>query len=98
MAETTAINNSAEKDMEAVGMEARQLFEKGYGLLEKKQYDYAMELLIMALDKEPAFFQCRMSLRAAQVKKNENASNLSKMAGAAAHAARPPWMAIASIP
>ena len=89
MADTTAIKTSAdtaEKDMEAVGMEARQLFEKGYGLLEKKQYDYAIELLIMALEKEPAFFECRMSLRAAQVKKNENASTLSKMAGAAANA------------
>ena len=40
----------------------------------------------MALEKEPAFFECRMALRAAQVKKNENASSLSKMAGTAANA------------
>ena len=45
-----------------------------------------MELLCMALEKEPAFFECRMALRAAQVKKNENASSLSKMAGTAANA------------
>ena len=50
------------------------------------QLDYAMELLCMALEKEPAFFECRMALRAAQVKKNENASSLSKMAGTAANA------------
>ena len=70
-----------EKDHNVVGMEVRQLWERGYEQLEKKQWDYAMELLCMALEKEPAFFECRMALRAAQVKKNENASSLSKMAG-----------------
>ena len=79
-------STSSEKGIDEVGMEARQFFEKGYGLLEKKQYDYAMELLIMALEQEPAFFECRMSLRAAQVKKNEGAGSFSKMAGAAANA------------
>jgi len=79
-------STTSEKEIDEVGMEARQLYEKGYGLLEKKQYDYAMELLIMALEKEPAFFECRMSLRAAQVKKNESAGSLSKMAGTAANA------------
>ena len=76
----------AEKDHNVVGMEVRQLWERGYEQLEKKQWDYAMELLCMALEKEPAFFECRMALRAAQVKKNENASSLSKMAGTAANA------------
>ena len=75
-----------EKDHNVVGMEVRQLWERGYEQLEKKQWDYAMELLCMALEKEPAFFECRMALRAAQVKKNENASSLSKMAGTAANA------------
>lgn len=75
-----------EKDHNVVGMEVRQLWERGYEQLEKKQWDYAMELLCMALEKEPAFFECRMALRAAQVKKNENASSLSKMAGTAVNA------------
>ena len=63
------LQNSAEKTMDEVGMEVRQLFEKGYGLLEKKQFDYAIEILSAALDKEASFFECRMSLRAAQIKK-----------------------------
>ncbi len=76
----------AEKDHHVVGMEVRQLWERGYEQLEKKQWDYAMELLCMALDKEPAFFECRMALRAAQVKRHENTSSFSKMTGAAANA------------
>lgn len=75
-----------EKDHHVVGMDVRQLWERGYEQLEKKQWDYAMELLCMALDKEPAFFECRMALRAAQVKKHENTSSFSKMTGAAANA------------
>ena len=78
--------NSSEKNMEEVGMEVRQLFEKGYGLLQKKQYDYAMELFSSALDKEASFFECRMSLRAAQIKKNESSGSIAKIAGAAANA------------
>ena len=75
-----------EKDHNEVGLEVRQLWEKGYENLEKKQYDYAMELLSMAVDKEPAFFECRMALRAAQVKKHEAAGRLAKMASAASAA------------
>ena len=72
-----------EKDYTSVGGEVRQLWEKGYECLEKKNYNYAMELLSMALEKEPAFFDCRMALRAAQVKKHENAGRLAKMAAGA---------------
>ena len=75
-----------EKDHNVVGMEARQLWERGYEQLEKKQWDYAMELLCMAVEKDPGFFECRMALRAAQVKKYENASSLAKIAGTASNA------------
>ena len=75
-----------EKDHNVVGMEARQLWERGYEQLEKKQWDYAMELLCMAVEKDPGFFECRMALRAAQVKKYENASSMAKIAGTAANA------------
>ena len=50
-----------EKDHNVVGMEARQLWERGYEQLEKKQWDYAMELLCMAVEKDPGFFECRMA-------------------------------------
>jgi len=72
-----------EKDYTSVGGEARQLWEKGYECLEKKNFEYAMELLCMALEKDPAFFDCRMALRAAQVKKYEAAGRLAKMAAGA---------------
>ena len=75
-----------EKEHIAVGAEVRQLWEKGYDCLEKKNYDYAIELLNMALEQEPYFFDCRMALRAAQVKKHENAGRFSKMAAAASNA------------
>ena len=39
-----------EKDHTSVGGEVRQLWEKGYDTLEKKNYDYAMVLLAEALD------------------------------------------------
>ena len=72
-----------EKDHTSVGGEVRQLWEKGYDALEKKNYDYAMILLAEALEKEPAFFDCRMALRAAQIKKYENTGKLAKIAAAA---------------
>jgi tetratricopeptide (TPR) repeat protein len=72
-----------ERDHTAVGGEVRQLWEKGYDCVEKKNYDYAMELLCMALEQDPSFFECRMALRAAQMKKHENAGRLAKMAAAA---------------
>jgi len=75
-----------EKDHTSVGGEVRQLWEKGYDALEKKNYDYAMMLLAEALEKEPAFFDCRMALRAAQIKKNENIGKLAKIAAAAGSA------------
>jgi tetratricopeptide (TPR) repeat protein len=75
-----------EKGHNEVGMEVRQLWERGYENLEKKQYDYAMELLSMAVEKEPSFFECRMALRAAQVKKHEAAGKFAKMASAASAA------------
>jgi len=72
-----------ERDHTAVGGEVRQLWEKGYDCVEKKNYDYAIELLCMALEQDPSFFECRMALRAAQMKKHENAGRLAKIAAAA---------------
>ena len=66
-----------------MGGEVRQLWEKGYDCVEKKNYDYAMELLCMALEQDPSFFECRMALRAAQMKKHAGAGRLAKMAAVA---------------
>ena len=72
-----------ERDHTAVGGEVRQLWEKGYDCVEKKNFDYAMELLCMALEQDPSFFECRMALRAAQMKKHADAGRLAKMAAVA---------------
>ena len=84
----------AEKDTESVGMEVRQLYEKGYGMLEKKQYEYAVELLAMAIEKEPAFFDCRVALRAAQINVSKGKGKIGRMAAAAAAA---PYLAQAKV-
>ena len=76
----------AEKDIESVGMEVRQLYEKGYGMLEKKQFEYAVELLTMAIEKEPAFFDCRVALRAAQISVSKGKGKIGRMAAVAAAA------------
>lgn len=75
-----------ERDHTSVGGEVRQLWEKGYDCIEKKNYDYAMELLCMALEQDPSFFECRMALRAAQMKKQENTGRIARMAATAAAA------------
>ena len=76
----------AEKDIESVGMEVRQLYEKGYGMLEKKQFEYAVELLTMAIERDPAFFDCRVALRAAQINVAKGRGKIGRMAAVTAAA------------
>ncbi|HXE42128.1 MAG TPA: hypothetical protein VN516_03800, partial [Candidatus Baltobacteraceae bacterium] len=48
---------------------ARKLFTKGTEALARENLDYAIALLNQALDKEPAFYDCRKALRDAQFQK-----------------------------
>src|SRR5271169_4973700 len=59
----------AEKNLNEIGGEARKLFAKGTEALARENLDYAIALLNQALDKEPAFFDCRKALRDAQFRK-----------------------------
>ncbi len=57
----------AEKTVEQVNRKARELFEKARAALERKNYDYAIETLLSALELEPEFLKARQILRAAEI-------------------------------
>jgi tetratricopeptide (TPR) repeat protein len=55
-----------EKQLNEVSMDARKLYTKGTEALSRDNLDYAIALLTQAVDKDPAFFDCRKALRDAQ--------------------------------
>jgi tetratricopeptide (TPR) repeat protein len=62
-------NNMAEKNINEVSREARLLFIKANEAVQRENLDYAITLFNQVLEKEPAFFDCRKALRAAQFQK-----------------------------
>ncbi len=59
----------AEKSHNEISRDARVLFEKGIEAAKRDNTDYAITLFNQVLEKEPAYFDCRKALRAAQFKK-----------------------------
>ncbi|MDD5141732.1 MAG: hypothetical protein PHY43_15895 [Verrucomicrobiales bacterium] len=59
----------AEKTYNEISREARVLFGKGSEAAQRENNDYAIALFNQVLEKEPAFYDCRKALRAAQFKK-----------------------------
>jgi tetratricopeptide (TPR) repeat protein len=59
----------AEKSINEISREARMLFNKANEALQRENTDYAIALFNQVLEKEPAFFECRKALRAAQFQK-----------------------------
>lgn len=59
----------AEKKLNEIARDARVLFDKGLEAARRENTDYAIELFNQVLEKEPAFYDCRKALRAAQFKK-----------------------------
>jgi tetratricopeptide (TPR) repeat protein len=59
----------AEKNVNEVPREARLLFVKASEAAQRENLDYAITLFNQVLEKEPAFFECRKALRAAQFQK-----------------------------
>jgi tetratricopeptide (TPR) repeat protein len=59
----------AEKNINEISRDARTLFTKGVEAAQRENGDYAIDLFNQVLAKEPAFFDCRKALRAAQFKK-----------------------------
>src|SRR5471032_3627460 len=64
----------AEKTVNEISRDMRALYTKGAEASQRENLDYAIALFCQVLEKEPAFFDCRKALRAAQFKKAGNAS------------------------
>ena len=59
----------AEKTINEISRDVRMLFTKGSEAAQRENIDYAISLFNQVLEKEPAFYNCRKALRAAQFKK-----------------------------
>jgi tetratricopeptide (TPR) repeat protein len=59
----------AEKKLNEISRDARTLFTKASEAAQRENLDYAITLFCQMLEKEPAFYDCRKALRAAQFKK-----------------------------
>jgi tetratricopeptide (TPR) repeat protein len=59
----------AEKNVNQISREVRQLFTKGSEAVQRENTDYAIDLFNQVLQREPEFYECRKALRAAQFKK-----------------------------
>ena len=59
----------AEKSVNEISRDVRQIFQKGNDALTRENYDYAIDLLMQVLDKEPGFYEGRKALRLAQQRK-----------------------------
>jgi len=51
---------------------AREYFQKGINALEKKNYDYAIEMLLQVVQENPFFFEARHELHRAEYEKHSN--------------------------
>ena len=60
----------AEKSINEIPREPRLLFVKATEAAQRENLDYAITLFNQVLEKEPAFFDCRKALRAAQFQKS----------------------------
>src|SRR5579859_1807164 len=69
----------AEKTSSNIDPSAKGFWQKALDALERKNFDYAIEMLIQTLNIEPNFTQARKYLRAAQMKKHESAGRFGRL-------------------
>jgi tetratricopeptide (TPR) repeat protein len=74
----------AEKSVNEISRDVRQIFQKGNDALTRENYDYAVDLLMQVLDKEPGFCEGRKALRTAQQRKAGGGSGFFKKAWSSA--------------
>ncbi len=67
-----------EKNLKEIPRDLRALYEKGSAALQRNNLDYAIAIFTQVLSKEPGFYDCRESLRAAQLKKSGGTTNIFK--------------------
>jgi tetratricopeptide (TPR) repeat protein len=68
----------AEKTLQEVPRDLRDLYQKGSTALQRQNLDYAIAIFTQVLQREPAFFECRQALRAAQFKKAGSSTSFFK--------------------
>ena len=65
-----------EKQTTDVPRPLRDLFEKGKQAVDRDNLDYALDIFLDVLNKEPAFWDCRQALRKAQAQKSSQKKGL----------------------
>lgn len=60
----------AEKSLNETGRDLRVMFTRANEAVQHRNFDYAIALFQQILEKEPALFECRKALRAAQMSKS----------------------------
>jgi len=60
----------AEKSLEALPRDLKMLYSRGADALSRENLDYAIDLFLQVLAREPGFFECRKALRSAQLMKS----------------------------
>ncbi len=65
----------AEKTESEIPRQLREAFERGMAAYHKNNLDYAIALFTDTLHKDPAFFECRQALRAAQFRRGGGSSS-----------------------
>jgi tetratricopeptide (TPR) repeat protein len=68
----------AEKTINQIPRPVREQYEKGKSAFERQNFDYAVAIFTQVLAQEPAFYECREALRAAQSRKHSGATTFFK--------------------
>lgn len=68
----------AEKTMNQIPRPVREQFEKGKAAFDRQNFDYAVAIFMQVLAQEPAFYDCREALRAAQSRKHSGGTTFFK--------------------
>ncbi len=67
-----------------ISKDLRAVYQKGNDAIVRENYDYAIELLMQVLEREPSFYEGRKALRSAQAKKSGGGSGFLKKAWSSA--------------
>src|ERR1051325_5885088 len=67
-----------EKSINEIPRPTREFYDKGMQAMQRQNFDYAIDLFMQVLKKEPAFFDCRQALRVTQFKKSGGSTSFFK--------------------
>ncbi|MSR65934.1 MAG: hypothetical protein EXS24_00990 [Pedosphaera sp.] len=76
-----------ERELNQIGGELHQQHIKAHAAVGKKNFDYAILILVALLKREPGCFESRLLLRVAQFERAKGSGLFKKLLGAAAHIA-----------